>query len=119
MLNFIISSHSVTDIYPIGVGSACQSNDETKTPQFTPQFPGTCPFITTVGGTQSLPPEVAWGASSGGFSYYFDRPWYQDIAVDHYLDSFISEGTKEYYQQYTNFRGRGFPDVSAHSLLPA
>ncbi|EAW10825.1 S53 family peptidase [Aspergillus clavatus NRRL 1] len=101
-----------------GIGSACMSNDGTNTPQFTPTFPGTCPFITSVGGTQAYAPEVAWDGSSGGFSNYFKRPRYQEAAVKSYLKHHISKDTKEYYSQYTNFHGRGFPDVSAHSLTP-
>ncbi|KAH2247872.1 vesicle formation at the endoplasmic reticulum [Aspergillus fumigatus] len=101
-----------------GIGSACMSNDGTNKPQFTPTFPGTCPFITAVGGTQSYAPEVAWDGSSGGFSNYFSRPWYQSFAVDNYLNNHITKDTKKYYSQYTNFKGRGFPDVSAHSLTP-
>lgn len=94
------------------------SNDGTHKLQFTPQFPGTCPFITAVGGTQAYAPEIAWVASSGGFSNYFSRPWYQNAAVENYLNNHISKDTKKYYSQYTNFNGRGFPDVSAHSLTP-
>ncbi|RHZ70752.1 vesicle formation at the endoplasmic reticulum [Aspergillus turcosus] len=101
-----------------GIGAPCMSNDGTHKLQFTPQFPGTCPFITAVGGTQAYAPEIAWVASSGGFSNYFGRPWYQNAAVQNYLDHHISKDTKKYYSQYTNFNGRGFPDVSAHSLTP-
>lgn len=94
------------------------SNDGTKTPEFTPIFPATCPYITSVGGTQAYAPEVAWDASSGGFSNYFSRAWYQESAVSQYLDHHITTETKDYYSQYTNFSGRGFPDVAAHSLTP-
>lgn len=101
-----------------GVGAPCQSNDGKKTPQFTPQFPGTCPYITAVGGTQSIEPEIAWVAGSGGFSNYFPRPEYQATAVSTYLNDHISAATKEYFSAFTNFANRGFPDVSAHSLTP-
>ncbi|KAF6219654.1 hypothetical protein HO133_004123 [Letharia lupina] len=101
-----------------GVGAPCQSNDGKKTPQFTPQFPGTCPYITAVGGTQSIEPEIAWVAGSGGFSNYFPRPEYQAAAVSTYLNDHISAATKEYFSAFTNFANRGFPDVSAHSLTP-
>lgn len=101
-----------------GVGAACISNDGTNTTQFTPQFPGTCPYITAVGGTQAVSPEVAWNDGSGGFSNYFPRPWYQQIAVSNYLLYHIDPDTKDYYDDYTNFSGRGFPDISAHSLTP-
>lgn len=43
-----------------GVGGPCLSNDGKKTRQFTPAFPGTCPLLTAVGGTQGAYPEVAW-----------------------------------------------------------
>ncbi|KAF3390198.1 Tripeptidyl-peptidase sed4 [Penicillium rolfsii] len=99
-----------------GVGSACQASDGV-TPQFQPIFPATCPYVTAVGGTSDVSPEVAWNASSGGFSNYFPRAWYQYPAIEYYLD-LISDETKEYYGKYTDFEGRGFPDVSAHSLYP-
>ncbi|KAL8821080.1 MAG: hypothetical protein Q9191_007386 [Dirinaria sp. TL-2023a] len=101
-----------------GVGAACQSNDGKKTPQFTPQFPGTCPYITAVGGTQSISPEVAWDAGSGGFSNYFSQPSYQQSAVSNYLKNEISPSALSYYKTFFNSSGRGFPDVSAHSLSP-
>ena len=101
-----------------GVGAPCQSNDGKKTPQFTPQFPGTCPYITSVGGTQSIEPEIAWIAGSGGFSNYFPRPAYQAGAVTTYLDDHITPATKDYFSAFTNFANRGFPDVSAHSVTP-
>jgi tripeptidyl-peptidase I len=101
-----------------GVGAPCQSNDGKKTPQFTPTFPGTCPYILSVGGTQAVTPEVAWVAGSGGFSNYFPRAWYQEVAVENYLNNYISPATKKYYEPFTNFQGRGFPDISAHSLTP-
>ena len=101
-----------------GVGAPCQSNDGKKTPQFTPTFPGSCPYITAVGGTQSIDPEIAWTGSSGGFSNYFSRAWYQEFAVETYLDKYISDNVKQYYKTYTDFSGRGFPDISAHSSNP-
>jgi tripeptidyl-peptidase-1 len=101
-----------------GVGAACISNDGTNTTQFTPQFPGTCPYILSVGGTQAVSPEVAWVDGSGGFSNYFRRPWYQQQAINNYLQFHIDPDTKDYYNEFTNFYGRGFPDISAHSLTP-
>ena len=98
----------------VGVGSGCLAPDN-KTVEFNAKFPSTCPFVTSVGGTMSLEPEIAWDASSGGFSKYFPRPAYQDAAVQTYLST-LSDETKTYYTQYTNFAGRGFPDVAAHAL---
>ncbi|KAJ5708887.1 hypothetical protein N7493_010221 [Penicillium malachiteum] len=99
-----------------GVGSACQSTDGTKA-QFNPIFPATCPYVTAVGGTSGVSPEYAWEASSGGFSNIWDRAWFQESAVETYL-THVTEETKKYYSQYTDFEGRGFPDVSSHSLYP-
>ncbi|RWA07894.1 hypothetical protein EKO27_g7203 [Xylaria grammica] len=101
-----------------GVGAPCKSNDGKRRLEFTPGFPASCPFITAVGGTESWGPEVAWIASSGGFSNYFAQPWYQQDAVSTYLEKHISPKTKAYYDPYTNFSGRAFPDISAHSLTP-
>ncbi|KAF7877472.1 hypothetical protein EAF04_001149 [Stromatinia cepivora] len=101
-----------------GVGAGCVANDGLNTPYFQPQFPGTCPYITSVGGTQAVAPEVAWDDGSGGFSNYFPTAWYQVAAVEEYLTEHISPSTKKYYESYTNFSGRGFPDISAHSLTP-
>ncbi|RAH64772.1 S53 family peptidase [Aspergillus aculeatinus CBS 121060] len=100
-----------------GVGEACLSNDGTDTVQFTPEFPGTCPYITAVGGTQDIP-EIAWVDSSGGFSNYFARPSYQADQVETYLDKHISKAVKEYYTPYVNFTGRAFPDIAAYGGSP-
>ena len=79
----------------------------------------TCPYLTAVGGTQSLNPEIAWTASSGGFSDYFARPDYQASTIQDYLDNKISADTKAYFAPYVNFTNtRAFPDVAAHSVDP-
>ncbi|KAI1865824.1 uncharacterized protein JN550_008082 [Neoarthrinium moseri] len=92
-----------------GPGSACQTNDGTKTKRFTPMFPGACPYITSVGGTTSTRPETAVSFSSGGFSDYFARPAYQDGHVPAYLSQLGADVFAGLY----NTSGRGFPDVSA------
>ena len=101
-----------------GVGAPCRANDGSNRVEFTPQYPSTCPYMTSIGGTQAYMPEVVWSASSGGFSNYFKRPWYQEDAIATYLDKHIAADVKEYYKPFANFTGRGFPDVSAHSLTP-
>ncbi|KAJ3317653.1 hypothetical protein HDV06_001343, partial [Boothiomyces sp. JEL0866] len=85
--------------------SQCQDGNGNTV--FVPVFPATCPFITSVGATTSVP-ETAAQLSSGGFSNYFTRPSYQDSAVDSYLN-FLGNT----YQGYYNASGRAFPDVSA------
>ncbi|KAM0285326.1 hypothetical protein ACHAQH_001515 [Verticillium albo-atrum] len=104
-----------------GVGAPCRANDGSGRAEFTPQFPGTCPYLTSVGGTQGWAPEVAWTGSSGGFSNYFPRAWYQEGAVEEYLNESMPAETKAYYEdgKFVDFSGRGFPDISAHSLSPA
>lgn len=99
------------------MGGGCLAPDF-KTIEFIAIFPATCPYLTSIGGTSAVTPEVAWNLSSGGFSKYFDRPKWQDDAVKKYLADHVSNETLEYYGQYTNWEGRGFPDVAAHSLHP-
>lgn len=95
----------------LGPGMSCQSNDGTEKPKFIPSFPATCPYVTSVGSTQGIGPEVAAKFSSGGFSDYFARPEWQDEAVGSYL-GLHGEQWKGYY----NPHGRGFPDVAAQGI---
>lgn len=100
----------------LGVGAGCLGPDH-KTVEFNAIFPATCPYVTSVGGTVDVTPEIAWEGSSGGFSKYFPRPSYQDKAVKTYMKT-VSKQTKKYYGPYTNWEGRGFPDVAGHSVSP-
>lgn len=90
-----------------GQSSQCISNDGSKTKKFLPTFPASCPFITSVGGTQSFP-EKAVGFSSGGFSDYFAVPDYQKQARSAFL-----AGLGSTYAGLYNKTGRGIPDVAA------
>jgi len=56
--------------------------------KFAPEWPASCPYITTVGGTylQSAK-EIAWTNSGGGFSSVFSRPTWQDKTVAAYKAS--------------------------------
>ncbi|KAL6720032.1 Tripeptidyl-peptidase sed1 [Lecanora helva] len=98
---------------------------------FSPDFPATCPYLTTVGAT-FLPPggdvtkdqEVAVTRfpSGGGFSNIYAIPDYQASAVANY---FTTAGTQYPFYSSTNNNsfganggiynknGRGYPDVSA------
>ncbi|KKK25053.1 hypothetical protein AOCH_003729 [Aspergillus ochraceoroseus] len=93
-----------------GVGAACQTNDAAKRTHFPPQFPASCPWVTSVGGTNGTQPEAGVYFSSGGFSDLWARPSYQDSAVAAYLD--ILGDT---WSDYFNRSGRAFPDVAAQS----
>jgi tripeptidyl-peptidase I len=94
-----------------GVGSACQTNDGKNTTRFLPIFPASCPFVTSVGGTTHVEPEVAVSFSSGGFSDRWPRPAYQEDAVSAYLEKLGDTWAGLY-----NPDGRGFPDVAAQSV---
>jgi tripeptidyl-peptidase I len=91
-----------------GVGSACLSNDGRNKTEFQPQFPASCPWVTSVGATRYINPEVATYFSSGGFSRLWQRPSYQERAVSEYLGKIGNR-----FSQYYNRNGRGFPDVAA------
>jgi tripeptidyl-peptidase-1 len=93
-----------------GVGSACLSNDGKNTTKFQPQYPASCPWVTSVGSTRYLN-ETATFFSSGGFSDYWKRPSYQDDAVKAYFHK-LGEANKPYFNRH----GRGFPDVSAQGV---
>ncbi|EIM82266.1 family S53 protease [Stereum hirsutum FP-91666 SS1] len=77
---------------------------------FVPTYPSTCPYITSVGGTTGISPEVAADFSSGGFSNFFGIPDYQADAVASYLDFLGSTNSGKF-----NSSGRAFPDMSAQS----
>ncbi|KAH9179049.1 subtilisin-like protein [Lactarius sanguifluus] len=66
----------------IGDGTCMRDNG---TVRFEPRFPGTCPYVTVVGGTTDYEPEVAAEFSGGGFSDYFKRPTYQEEAASTFL----------------------------------
>jgi len=81
---------------------------------FEPNWPASSPYVTAVGGTILDDADTftisSDPISSGGFSNYFDRPKYQDLAVNGYFSkgnlppvSFFHSG------------GRAIPDVSAFS----
>ncbi|KDQ18022.1 hypothetical protein BOTBODRAFT_171713 [Botryobasidium botryosum FD-172 SS1] len=89
--------------------------------RFTPLFPGTCPYITSVGATQINPNSTVFdpeGAceqvihSGGGFSDVFPMPEYQKTAVAKYFKDYKPSYTA---QQYNNSQmARGYPDISAN-----
>jgi tripeptidyl-peptidase-1 len=66
--------------------------------------------VTSVGSTFGWP-EVAVNFSSGGFSNYFARPWYQDAVVPAFLATVPAS-----FPGVFNRSGRGFPDVATQGL---
>ncbi|EIW56150.1 family S53 protease [Trametes versicolor FP-101664 SS1] len=75
---------------------------------FVPTFPSGCPFVTSVGATTGIGPEVAASFSSGGFSNVFPTPSYQAAAVSQYLNGLGNTNAGRF-----NPSGRGFPDIAA------
>lgn len=90
---------------------------------FNPSFPGTCPYITSVGATQIAngstvrTPEGASETvifSGGGFSNVFPMPSYQQTAMANY---FTNHAPPYGSDRFNNSRKvRGYPDVSANGV---
>lgn len=88
---------------------------------FNPSFPGTCPYVTSVGATQILNGSSVRSAESaceetifsgGGFSNVFAMPKYQEKA----MQSYFADSAPPYSaQQFNNSQTvRGYPDVAAN-----
>lgn len=89
------------------VGTTCKLNGKTS---FTTSFPASCPWITSVGGTQGTATEQAWTSGGAGFSEIFGQPSYQTAAVQNWISS-NTDGVAAYY----NASGRAYPDVAAQA----
>lgn len=98
----------------VGTNGSCISNNGTSLPTFLPEFPSSCPYVTSVGATHAFSPEVVafdahnGFASGGGFSSLFPRPAYQNGVVDAYVQSLDGD-----FAPYFNAAGRGYPDIAA------
>ncbi|KAK5938961.1 hypothetical protein PMZ80_009154 [Knufia obscura] len=105
----------------VGGSGECYSNDGRNASTFLPNFPSSCPYITSVGGTYKFNPEVpvfrnrttGLYTAGGGVSYYFDTPDYQVDALKSY---FAETGVVEQYAGLFNPGGRAYPDLSGQSL---
>ncbi|KAF2770431.1 subtilisin-like protein [Teratosphaeria nubilosa] len=96
---------------------------------FSPDFPATCPYLTTVGATlltgqatKDQETAVTRFGSGGGFSNIYPIPSYQQSAVNTYLTqhtpdypaySCTDNSSSCYVGGIYNKAGRGYPDVSA------
>ncbi|KAH8977866.1 tripeptidyl peptidase A [Lactarius hatsudake] len=109
-LLFSSGDGGVGDGDPDPATQTCFTNDGKNQTKFIPGFPASCPFVTAVGGTVHIP-EVAVDFSGGGFSNYFSRPIWQDVAVGKFLAS-LPNGT---YAGLFNPSGRAIPDVSGQA----
>ncbi|CAD6504479.1 BgTH12-06208 [Blumeria graminis f. sp. triticale] len=93
-----------------GSGSNCNETHPGSL-YYTPSFPASCPFVTSVGSTYHISPEIAVSFSGGGFSDIFPRPAYQDQAVTTYLDN-----ADPSFTPYFNLSGRAYPDIAAQGV---
>ncbi|KAK2462493.1 hypothetical protein APHAL10511_005463 [Amanita phalloides] len=104
-----LSSRGVSILVSSGDGGVAGSQPgECTDGKFRPDFPASCPFVTTVGATGGFHTEVAAKLSAGGFSDFFYQPNYQAAAVDGYLSQIGS-----LYHGLFNRTGRAYPDISA------
>ena len=98
--------------------------------RFSPTFPSSCPWVTSVGGTQMLQPtdlripaattnetafrkNLSGHSSGGGFSTVFLAPPYQVPNVALYKD--IEKDHLDEIQDRFNSTGRGYPDVAVRA----
>jgi len=88
---------------------------------FSPSFPATCPYVTSVGATQinttsprmeSAAYQPGYLSSGGGFSNTFALPSYQQTAVQDYLTNYPPPYSSSLY----NSSGRAYPDLSANGV---
>lgn len=93
-----------------GPGAICEDNAGT-TRRFVPAFPASCPYVTAVGATQNVGPEMAASFSGGGFSNYFAQPSYQSADVNAWISAHGAP-----FAAYYNASGRSYPDVSAQGV---
>ncbi|KAK2589722.1 hypothetical protein QQS21_012604, partial [Conoideocrella luteorostrata] len=87
-----------------GVGKKCPDK------KFSTEFPSSCPWVTSVGGTDGTGPESAWSGSGSGFSPLFAQPAYQAETVKKWLKN---DQTHQGQNPYFNASGRAYPDVAA------
>lgn len=112
-----LSASGMTIVFSSG-DSGVDGNGGETCPKFKVTYPGGCPYILSVGATQSFSPEVmvstslAGFYSGAGFSNYFPIPSYQATVVAAY----IAGAGKTYIADY-NSSGRAFPDISAQGSL--
>ncbi|KAG1767625.1 tripeptidyl peptidase A [Suillus occidentalis] len=96
----------------------CYSNDGLNIQNFLPNFPASCPYVTTMGGTVNIP-ETAVFFSGSGFSDYFVRPAYQEVAVSEYLAK-LAPGTYEARAMYfaVIYQGQTIPVAGTSCSSP-
>lgn len=94
-----------------GNGDSCATeNGKQVVKEYLPDFPASCPWVTTVGGTSGFGADEAGEHDGGsGFSNYFSRPFYQWADVERYLHGL----NKTVAAPKFNRNGRAYPDLAA------
>ncbi|KAH9174032.1 tripeptidyl peptidase I, isoform CRA_e [Lactarius sanguifluus] len=111
------------------LAGALHTDAELKSTSSSPDFPVFAgSYLTAVGGTTEYDPEVAAPLSGGGFSDYFPRPVYQDVAMSAFLErqgtqysgrykcARCSDATVSYFPICAAPEGHGIPDIAAQAL---
>ncbi|KAJ7624611.1 family S53 protease [Roridomyces roridus] len=106
-----LGAAGISVLFSSGDGGVGGPTQNTSCTTFLPTFSGGCPFITAVGGSTGLPPQVAASFSGGGFSNYFPKPRFQLDDVASYVTSLGQQ-----YSGLYNTNGRGYPDVAAQAV---
>jgi tripeptidyl-peptidase I len=88
--------------------------------EFSPSFPSSCPYVTSVGAT-SIPnggdinsAEVAASFSGGGFSNQYALPDYQKDTMASYYANHNPTNVSSMYN--SSKKARGYPDLSANGV---
>ncbi|OJT02652.1 Tripeptidyl-peptidase sed3 [Trametes pubescens] len=102
-----LGARGTSILFSSGDGGVSGSQSQSCT-TFIPTFPSGCPFVTSVGATTRINPEVAASFTGGGFSNTFAQPSYQSAAVSTFLTALGNTNAGKF-----NKAGRGFPDISA------
>ncbi|EIW62968.1 family S53 protease [Trametes versicolor FP-101664 SS1] len=102
-----LGARGTSILFSSGDGGVSGSQSQSCT-TFIPTFPSGCPFVTSVGATTRINPEVAATFTGGGFSNTFAAPSYQSAAVSTFLTANGNTNSGRF-----NRAGRGFPDISA------
>ncbi|RDA82678.1 putative subtilisin-like protease [Ophiocordyceps camponoti-leonardi (nom. inval.)] len=92
-----------------GRNSSCRTNDGSNKDITMATFPGSCPWVTSVGATTNQATPQGAYFSTGGFSQWFRQPTWQKEAVDTY----VRDHLKGYLHGYFNPGMRALPDISA------
>ncbi|KAJ7258471.1 peptidase S8/S53 domain-containing protein, partial [Mycena rebaudengoi] len=105
-----LGARGISIVFASGDGGVRGNHDgpsQCKDNTFIAVFPASCPYVTTVGATWGINPEMAISFTGGGFSNIFPAPWFQSAAISGYLTTLCSN-----FSGVFNRSGRGYPDVS-------